>query len=182
VENAGMPYVIATVLTLLNLVWLALTVIGVPGTWLIVLTTALVAWWQWDGALPWHGQYIGGPALITLLVLALLGELIELVAGLLGSKAAGGSRYGATGALIGTFVGGIVGTFWIPVPVIGSLIGACGGAMLGALAFELRSGRKWDESVKSGAGAGVGRLAGTLGKVACGVVMWLLAAVAAFWP
>jgi hypothetical protein len=37
-------------------------------------------------------------------------------------------------------------------------------------------------SVKSGVGAGVGRLAATLMKLVGGAIIWLIVAVAVFWP
>ena len=112
--------------------------------------------------------------------LALAGEACEFGAGLAGAKQAGGTRRGALGALIGALAGGIVGTFFIPL--LGSLVGACVGAALGAWALELTGGRSQRASLKSGVGAGVGRLAGTLAKLGAGIVIWLMVAVAAFWP
>ena len=111
---------------------------------------------------------------------ALLGELAEFLASVWGTKKFGGTNWGAGGALLGTLVGGLVGTFAIPVPVLGSLIGACAGAALGAWGFELWAGQKMKLSLKSAAGAGIGRLSGTVAKLAAGVLIWVVAAVAAF--
>jgi uncharacterized protein YqgC (DUF456 family) len=174
-----MDYLIATSLVLLNAVWLILVILGLPGTWLMVVSTVLVAWWRWD-ATP-APMFTLGP-LIVIAVLALIGELLEFGAGVVGTKVAGGSKRSAVGALVGTLVGGIIGTFAIPVPLLGSLIGACLGAALGAWGVELVGGRPMRESLKSGAGAGVGRLAGTLVKLVAGALIWLVVAVAAFWP
>ncbi|MFH1747127.1 MAG: DUF456 family protein [Planctomycetota bacterium] len=71
---------------------------------------------------------------------------------------------------------------FIPILILGSLIGTCGGAAIGAWGFELYGGRELRASVKSGVGAGLGRLTGTLGKVVIGAIIWILVAVAAFWP
>jgi len=175
-----MTYLIATVLTILNAVWLLLVIVGLPGTWLMVAGTLLVAWWRWDA--------IGGqpmftvPVLVTIVVLALAGEALELLTGMVGSKAAGGSKRGAIGALIGALVGAIVGTVFIPLPVVGSLLGTCGGAAIGAWAMELSGGRAMHASVKSGMGAGVGRLAGTVAKLVIGLMIWIVVAVASYWP
>ncbi|MBN2446068.1 MAG: DUF456 domain-containing protein [Phycisphaerae bacterium] len=171
-----MLYVWATLLTLLNAGWLVTVVLGLPGTWLMVISTALVAWWQWDRVM------IGLPTLVVIAVLALLGEIAEFIAGVWGTKQFGGTNWGAGGALVGTLIGGLVGTFAIPVPVLGSLIGACAGAALGAWGFELSAGQKMKPSLKSAAGAGIGRLSGTVAKLAAGVLIWVIAAVAAFWP
>lgn len=177
-----MIYVYATILTLLNAAWLLLTIIGVPGTWLMVLSALVATWLTWQAGVSVHAQMIGPTALLVAAALALLGEVLEFAAGLAGTQQAGGTWWGAIGALIGTLIGGIAGTFAVPVPLFGSLIGACLGAAGGALAMELYSGQKFDFALKSGVGAGVGRLFGTLGKLACGVAIWIVLSIAAFWP
>lgn len=169
-------YLWATSLVIANTVWVALNLFGLPGNWLMVITTALVAWWQWD-----H-QMINIWTVVAITILASLAELLEFIAGLFGAKRAGGSRYGTIGALVGGVVGAIAGTALIPVPVLGTLIGACGGGFVGAAGLELAGGRPMDESVRSGIGAGVGRLVGTAIKLGAGIVIWLIVAIAAFWP
>ena len=176
-----MIYLWASLLVLLNGLWLGLVVLGLPGNWLMVLSTALVAWWQWEAGADGDPMFSLTP-LVVIVVLAFAGEGFELLAGMYGSKKAGGTRWGSVGALIGGVIGGIVGTIFIPVPVLGSLIGACGGAGLGAWGLEFTGGRTMADSLRSGAGAGVGKLAGTLSKLAVGAAIWLVIAVAAFWP
>lgn len=177
-----MTYLIATLLTLLNAFWLLLVVVGLPGTWLIVATTLLVAWWRWDASLSADQQMFGVPVLVGVVALAVVGELLELGAGAVGSKTAGGTRRGAIGALVGAVVGGLAGTVFIPVPVVGSLAGTCLGAAVGAWGFELHQGRTMEASLRSGAGAGVGRFFGTVAKLVVGALIWLVVGVAAFWP
>ncbi len=177
-----MTYVLATILTLLNAFFAFLVLLGLPGTWLICAATGIIAWWQWDRSQSPHDQMLSVGVLVTILVLAALGELFEFLAGVFGSSAVGGTKRGALGALVGTLVGGLLGTFFIPVPLVGSLIGACIGAAIGAWGTETYDGRPWRDTLRSGAGAGVGRLLGTLGKFVCGVIMFLLVTVAAFWP
>lgn len=180
-----MIYLWATSLLLINTLWLGLVVLGLPGNWLMVATTAVVVWWQWGTPATTSGPaavnaMFSLATLITVVVLAIIGEVLEFVAGLLGSKRAGGSRAGAMGALGGGIVGAIAGTPLLPI--VGSLIGAAVGAFAGALVLELWYGRKMRESVQSGVGAGVGRLVGTGIKLAVGVAIWLVVAVATFWP
>lgn len=177
-----MTYLWATLLVLLNTLWLVTVVLGLPGTWLIVVSTVLVAWWQWPDAATDQAGMFSIATLITIVALAALAELAEFLTGVVGSKQAGGTRRGSIGALLGALVGAIVGTFLIPIPVLGSLVGACGGACIGAWGLELAGGRKMKESAKSGVGAGVGTLAGRVIKLAAGIVIWLIVAVAAFWP
>ncbi|MFN0138289.1 MAG: DUF456 domain-containing protein [Phycisphaerae bacterium] len=176
-----MTIIAASVLLVLNTAWLGLLVLGLPGTWLIAFTTVGVAWWRWDSALPWDQQFIAAPALIALVALAVVGEIWEFAAGIAGARKAGASGWGSLGALVGAIIGGIAGTFMIPIPVIGSLAGACGGAAAGAWLLEFASGRTHDEAVRSGVGAGIGRVKGTLAKLAVGAAMWVLALVAVVW-
>ena len=78
------------------------------------------------------GDWWGGGGLAAL---ALLGDIIEFLAGALGVKRKGGSKRGALFAIIGSFAGGLVGIFvGIPVPIVGPIIVAFLFASLGALA------------------------------------------------
>lgn len=174
-----MNYLLAAGLVLLNLFWLLLVVLGLPGNWLIVASTVAVAWWQsYRGADP----LCGVPVLIAISGLALAAEIVEFVAGMLGAKAAGGTQRGAAGALLGALLGAVLGTLLIPLPVLGTLIGTCGGAAFGAWGFELSGGRAMGPALRSGVGAGVGRLTGTLAKLVIGAAICIIVAVAAFWP
>ena len=82
-------------------------------------------------------------------------------------------------AIIGGFVGGIMGTA-LPVPIIGTLIGACLGAFGGSLLGDLWAGRPLFQSLRAGRGAAVGRLWGTVSKLAIGAVIVIILAIAAF--
>jgi uncharacterized protein YqgC (DUF456 family) len=177
-----MIYVWAAVLTLVNLVWLVTVVLGLPGTWLMVASTALVAWWQWGDPETGQAGMFSLATLIAIVALAAVAEIAEFLTGVVGSKQAGGTRWGSVGAIGGGILGAIVATPLIPVPILGSLIGACGGAAVGAGALELISGRKMAESARSGVGAGMGTLVGRMVKLVAGIAIWLIVTVAAFWP
>jgi uncharacterized protein len=174
-----MPYLWATLVTLLNVVWLALVALGLPGTWLMVATAAGVAWWQAARGSP--NPLFSLWTLIAATALAALGEFAEFAAGAAGARRTGATKRGARGALIGGLVGALLGTA-IPVPVIGSLLGAGAGAAIGAAFAEFSGGRRVDDSLRAGVGAGIGRLAGSLVKLVIGALIWLELAVAAFWP
>ena len=175
-----MIYLWATLLVLLNTVWLATVVLGLPGTWLIVVSTALVAWWQRGDAASGGEGMFSIATLVVIIVLAALAEVVEFFTGVVGSKRAGGTRWGSVGAIVGGVIGAIAATPLIPP--LGSLIGACVGACLGAWGLELAGGRKMKESVDIGVGAGVGTLVGRVAKLIAGVAIWLIVAIAAFWP
>jgi uncharacterized protein YqgC (DUF456 family) len=171
-----MLYVWLIILVLLNAVWLALVMFGLPGNWLIIISTCLFAWWQWDSGV--FSIY----TLIIITALGGLGELIEFFAAMGGAKKAGAGWAGSLMALVGAIFGGIVGTFMIPIPFMGTLLGACLGAGLGAWGLEFARGKQMKESVRYGVGAGLGRFLGTTFKFGLGVIIWFMVAVAAFWP
>jgi hypothetical protein len=179
-----MAYLWATLLILLNLVWLATVVAGLPGTWLMVVSTALLAWLYWGDPDAGEPRMFSIATLIVITALAAIAELVEFIAGAAGSQTTGGTWRGSLGALLGGLVGAIVGTFVIPIPIplVGTLIGAAVGAGLGAWGLELAGGRQMGESAMSGVGAGVGTLVGRVAKLIAGIVIWLIVAVAAFWP
>jgi len=166
---------VALLVVLLDTLWLGLILIGLPGTWLMIATAALAEWWT-------EPQLFQPGVLIAAVVLAAAGELIEFLASAGGARRAGGTRAGAGGALLGGILGGIAGTFLIPVPLLGSLAGGALGAFLGSAVMEHRGGRTGREALRVGRGAAVGHVTGMLGKLSMGCAVWLLLAVAAFWP
>jgi uncharacterized protein YqgC (DUF456 family) len=173
-EDGLVVYLYAAILLVLNTLGLFLIVLGLPGTWFMVLATALFAWLgQKEGM-------ISVPTLVVLAGLALAGEVVEFAAGAAGSRGAGGSWRGSAGALGGGIAGGILGTFLIPIPVLGSILGACLGAFAGALLGEMSGGKRLEPAIRVGRGAFVGRLLGTVYKLAAGGVIWMVAAVASF--
>ena len=176
-----MSYLWAAILVLVNAIWLAANLLGLPGNWLMVLGTALLAWFYWGSAGP-GGHSMFSPALLAAVVaLAFAGEVLEILAGSFGARRTGATRRGARGALVGGIVGGAAGVFLIPVPLVGPLIGAAAGAAAAALFLERTGGRTWQASLTAGAGAGAGRMLGTVLKLAVGAVIWLAVAIAAFW-
>jgi len=160
--------------------WL-LNLLSLPGNWLNVAATIVYAL-----LIPPSGRLgIGWFVIAVILGLAILGEVIEFVAGAAGAKKAGGSRRSAWLALAGGLAGALVGVFagvLIPIPIIGSMIGALlfaglgslGGAVLG----ETWAGRDSDHSWRVGKAAFWGRLLGTLGKIVVGAVMVAVVLVA----
>jgi len=171
-----MAWLYAAILLLVDTLGFFLVVLGLPGTWLMVIAAAGMSWISRQSGPP----LISNVVLWVLAGLALLGEVAELAAGAAGSRRAGGSWRGSVGALFLGMVGGIVGTFAIPVPVVGSVLGACAGAFAGALAGELWGGRSVEDAVTIGRGAFTSRLVGTVLKVAIGAVIWAVATAASF--
>lgn len=126
---------------------------------------------------------------IALIVLALLGELIEFLASVMGTKKLGGSTRGATLSVIGSMAGGLIGAIFgipFPIPLVGMLVGsilfAAIGAWVGASIGEKWVGKPIKESLKIGGAAFVGRLLGTIGKLVMGSTMAVISIAAPFIP
>lgn len=168
-----MIYLYVTGLTLVNLVLWAGILFNLPGTWLMVLLAAFVEWRTSDAFL------FGWPVLYAAAALALLGEILEFWLGAAGARRAGGSKRGASLAIVGGIVGAILGTP-LPVPILGTLIGACVGAFVGSLLGDIWAGRPLVQSLGAGRGAASGRLWGTVAKMSLGAVIVILLAVAPF--
>ena len=157
-------------LIIVLLTGLFINVVGLPGLWLMVAAAALFGWWtEW--------VHLSKPGLVALLVLAVGAEIAEFVLGGAGAKEAGGSRRAFAGAIIGGIVGAIVLT--IPIFVVGTILGACLGSAIGAVLAELTKKRELKHNWRVGVGAFKGRLYGIVSKVAFGVVMLAVAAIAA---
>ena len=151
--------------------WL-LTLLGLPGNWMIVAATALYVWLIPES----HSDTLRWTAVGVVAGLALLGEIVELVASAASVKKKGGSRWGAFLALIGSMVGAVMGMFiGLPIPVVGSVVAALlfagVGALAGAMLGETMAGRSLDHSWKIGQAAFWGRLLGTVAKAMIGAVM-----------
>ena len=171
-----MLYLWSTILILLNGFWLVWDIFGLPGNWLIVISTWLFAWWRWGESV--FSVY----TLIAIAALAIVGELFEFFGGMHGAKRSGASWSGSVAALAGAITGAILGTFLIPILFLGTLLGACIGAGLGAWALEFSRGKKMAQSVRYAVGAGLGEFLGITSKFALGIVIWFVVAIAAFWP
>jgi uncharacterized protein YqgC (DUF456 family) len=171
-----MLYVELSILVLLNLLWLMLVLFGLPGNWLMVLSTSLFAWWTWD-----RGVFSGW-TLIAIAVLAALGELIEFLGGLVGARRAGASWRASLAGIFGALIGALGGTVMFPVPVVGTIVGACLGVGLAVWLAETARGEHPELSYGRAIGAGLGELIGILSKFAVGVVIWLTITIAAFRP
>lgn len=160
---------------------------GLPGNWFILVAAGLYAWLMpvsSDGDV----TVLGWPALAGLTFLAVLGEFGEFAAGAFGARRAGGSKRGATLALVGSILGGIAGIFVtvpIPIPLVAPLVGAFlfggVGAMIGAILGETWKGRDFEASVEVGKSAFWGRMMGTVVKAVFGMGMLLLTLLSFFY-
>jgi hypothetical protein len=154
----------ASILALFSLV------LGVPGTFLIVLVAFVYAWATSFATVQW--STIG-----WLVALAVIGEGIEFVSSSAAAAGTRPSRRVTVGALVGALVGGIVGT---PILFgIGSLLGALAGAFAGAALAVQSEGGSLRESIATGFAALKGRFFGFVIKAALGAAMVIIVVVAA---
>ena len=167
-----MAWVYYVLLFAFLLTGLALTVMTLPGLWLMLASAAVYA-------LLTHGWFVSWWTLLVLLALAGTAEIIELLSSGAGAKKAGGGRAGLWGALIGGILGGIFLSF-IPIPLLSTLVGVCLGTFLGAMVGELVVGREMGHSAWIGFGAAKGRLFGTFIKLGFGLTMLCIILVMGF--
>lgn len=153
------------------LVGLGITIMTLPGLWLMLGATALYAWAT-------HRLFIGWGTLGVLLAITVLAEVLETSSAGAAARRVGAGRRGTWGALIGGIVGGIFLT--IPLFLIGTLIGVCLGSFLGAMIAEMSGGREVGRSALIGAHAAKGRFTGTLLKLGLACVMFVIIAVKGF--
>ncbi len=145
-----------------------LVVVGLAGTLLpilpgvpLVFAGLLLAAWI-DGF-----SHVGWPPLLVLALLAVLSVVVDVAASSLGAKRAGAGR----AAMLGAALGALAGLFFGP---LGLLIGPFLGAALGQ--FLVR--QDLVEAGRVGVGAWIGFLVGTLARLALGLLMVLVFAVA----
>jgi uncharacterized protein YqgC (DUF456 family) len=171
------PVLIVLIMLAAVVVGMVLAFLTLPGVWFMLAVAVAVE-------LLFPAQTVFRPAtLITLVLVAILGEIIELLASAVGAGKAGGSRKSAVLSVIGAMLGAVAGTVLIPVPILGTIAGACLGAGLFALFSErLLERRDWDQSAQVAKGAAMGRLAATFVKITIAVVVGVALVWAAAVP
>ncbi len=157
---------------LTGLAAVVLTAVGLPGTWLVpglglVMLGASRAWPALACATPDAALVALGGGL------ALVGEILETIAGAAGTRAGGGSRRGMVGAIVGGIVGGLLFTGLVPVPILGTLAGTMLGTFVGAFAAEATAPASpgLERGLRAAAWATLGRLAGTFGKTLVALIL-----------
>lgn len=158
------PEVLIALGAILVLVGMAGTVLpALPGIPLVYAGLLLVAW---------AGQFqqVSIGMMVLLAVLAALSMLIDFLAGLMGTKGVGASKYAVIGAALGTLVGIFFG-------LLGLLLGPFIGAVLG----EWIATRDLPQSARAGAGAWLGFIFGALTKIVLSFFMLGLFLLAYFF-
>jgi uncharacterized protein len=171
---AWSTYLLAALFSVAALPCLGLIPIGLPGLWLMIalaIAAELAAW-----------LHFGWTLLVVCLAIAVVAEIAESAAGAAGAKAGGATRRGMVGAFLGGIVGAIFFTPLIPIPIVGTIAGGLLGSFAGAWIGEASAERQRnpEEKLRAALGAAAGKLAGTFGKLAAGVVVWVLLVYGAF--
>lgn len=168
-------WLLAPVVSLLSLACFFAALLGLPGTWAMVVISLLLTLFAPDTSMVW----VPWSMTVILALIAGGGEFLEFVASAAGVGKLGGAQRSALLALAGSILGAIVGLFvGLPVPVVGPVVSSIllggVGAALGAVAGERWVGKGWKQSARVGAGAMLGRLLGTIGKSICAGIMLVL--------
>lgn len=138
-------YVLAAVMVLVGIVGSVLPALpGVP----LVFGGLLLAAWAGDF------RHVGAFTLSVLGALTVFALVVDFVAGVLGARRVGASRYAVIGAALGTLIGIFFG---LP----GLLLGPFAGALIG----ELAAGGTLHKATEVGIGAWIGFVAGTVVKL-----------------
>ena len=105
-------------------------------------------------------QHISPAVILVLAVLTVLGLSMDYIAGLIGAKRSGASKYGMWGALLG----GILGVFFLPW---GVLLFPPAGAIIG----EIIAGKDWNAAITSAWGTCLGMFGGAVTKFILALLM-----------
>jgi len=156
----GLLWALAAVLVVIGVMGLALP--ALPGAPLVFLGLLVAAWAE-------NFVFVDAPLLWLLAGLAALTYAVDFIAGALGARRFGASRW----AVVGATLGAVVGLFF-------GLAGILLGPFAGAMAAELMVSRNLSAAGRSGIGATLGMLVGGLAKLAIAFSMLALFAVARF--
>ena len=124
-----------------------------PSTPLIFAGMLLIAWGN-------QFIHVGWPSLSLLLAMMIVASVLDYIAGAMGAKRVGASRYAVWGALIGSIVG-----------MLGGIVGLILGPFLGAAAGEFYARKDLLHAGKVGFASGIGMLIGAIAKVGLALAM-----------
>lgn len=176
-------YTLATLLLAGNIAGFLGTVFSLPGNWLIVLLCGLFTLFVHTasgGGMTWF-------ACGSVIVLAIVGEILEFAVGAAGAARQGASRramlLATVGAMAGSLLGSAGGSAVVPLlgTVVGAIAGGAAGAFAGALAGEYWRGSDHQQGFAVGTAAFYGRLLGTVAKILVAASMVAIATVDSFW-
>ena len=140
-----------------------LVLFGLPGTWVIWVAVAIFSFVADFQVSDWI-------VIVLTLIMALLGEGIEFMVGVMGSKKMDVSN----GAIVASIVGGIIGAVMgVPIFLIGSVLGMLLGVFLGAWLWEWIATQQWKLSLQKAVAATFSRVISMFVKFAIALIMIL---------
>lgn len=114
-------------------------------------------------------ERVSGFSVLIMTILMVLGSTSDWWLPVLGMRTQGSSCL----AIAGSLVGGLVGTFLIPVPILGTLIGAVAGAM----ALEFARLREFRQAIETGGAALVAYFVGMAAEIVfCSLILFVFIA------
>ncbi|EIW19845.1 MULTISPECIES: DUF456 domain-containing protein [Pelosinus] len=157
--------IISILCVLFILAGVVMTIMGLPGNTLILLTG--LAYGYYD-----HFDRMDYAVLVIVFGIFIIGEIIEFISGLIGAKKEKASKRAIFAPFIGTIVGGIGGT--AVLPIIGSLLGALLGAFIVTVLAEYSKTKDLAQARKVAKSVVKGQIFGVIIKSAAAVGMAIL--------
>lgn len=145
-----------------TVIGIGLTVIGLPGNWLIFFIALGYGYLE-------SFVYMNHTVLLILFGAVLAGELVEFVAGALGAKKENASNRAVLAAFIGGIAGGILGTGIMPG--LGSIAGAVGGSFAAGYLAEYAATGNSEKAGRVAKSIVVGQALGLIFKLAMAIGM-----------
>jgi uncharacterized protein YqgC (DUF456 family) len=138
---------------------------SIPGNFIVVFNAG------WYGLVTGFHKY-SITFLLTLLIIAILVELVEYFIIAFGARKYGASRLGAISGIL-TGIAGSVSGFFVS-PILGAIIGGFIGVIVGTVSIELIRGKPIREALNATFGALLGRLGGLTVKAIGSLTMVVL--------
>jgi hypothetical protein len=178
-------FILKLLLTAVAILGLLVIPLGIPGT--VVIFGAITIYAFATGL-----QSISGWELLLLFLLCITAEGGDNILSMLLAKRYGASRGSMVWSIVGAFVGGLFGanaSGWLatlilagtPVGVLSLLVSALltmlfaiAGAFIAVLICEIRSGRTIDEAIRIARATVVGRVLGTILRLAIAFLMFAI--------
>ena len=167
---SGFELFLTIIYFILAVIALISNVFGIPGNLIIFFLTL-------GYKLLTGPEVMGWLPVIVVFILFITGEILESALGLRGARKVGLSKK----AMLASFIGAIAGSILMAPFLlgVGAVIGAALGAFLGAFIITILEERKLKKAVEGGIESAKGRVYGTLLKRLSGLVMIIVALIAA---
>ena len=142
----------------------AFILVGIVGTVVPILPGMLLVWFT-VLVYAWRTGFeaVGWPSLIFITIIALVAGLSNIWLPLLGAQKTGAAKR----ALLLGVIGAIAGTFIIPIPILGTVIGYAIGVFLG----EFMKVRNWRLALKASLGGVAGWGVSTIVEIVGGLLI-----------